>query len=217
MYYCVLDFEANCSNPTNPAINEIIEFPGILYKSNENDIKEISRFESFVKPRDNNKITDFCTELTSITQNDVDNAEFFDIVFKKYNKWLSNIEECEQVYFNESNFVFVTCGNWDLKIMLPKDLERWNINKIPSIWKNWINIKIMYSDVYKKKAFGMVPMLNELNIEHSGKHHRGIDDCENIGKILIRVLQDGREMLQNDHKIKSKYIKYMLSYTTHMH
>jgi len=49
-YLCFLDFEATCESPEQININEIIEFPLILTKYENNTLTEISRFHQYVKP-----------------------------------------------------------------------------------------------------------------------------------------------------------------------
>ena len=80
--------------------------------------------------------------------------------------------------------------DWDLKSCLPNQCDYLGIS-VPSYFKNWVNIKKVYADFYKRKMGDMVKMLNGLNLELSGRHHSGIDDCMNITKILQRILQDG--------------------------
>lgn len=192
-YFCVLDFEANCQEDGKPNINEIIEFPCILYKlTDENKLIELGKFESFVKPTFYPILTPFCTNLTTITQQDVDNADIFPNVFNNVKRWLHEMSEMENVFFNINNFIIVTCGNWDIMTMLPKDLEKWGLRNEKKIWKRWFNIKYGYDAVYNvKKRMSMPDMLNNINLELIGTHHRGIDDCINIGNILVKMFEDG--------------------------
>ena len=89
MYFCVLDFEATCWNNKERHIREIIEFPSILYKvTPKNNIIYISEFSEFVKPTINPILSDFCTQLTGITQDQVNNSDEFPIVYKRHIKWL---------------------------------------------------------------------------------------------------------------------------------
>lgn len=39
----------------------------------------------------------------------------------------------------------------------------------------------------------MAGMLKMLKIELVGHHHSGIDDCRNIGRVCVRMLEDGRK------------------------
>jgi len=62
---------------------------------------------------------------------------------------------------------------------------------IKTHWKQWINIKKAFQKFYNKRANGMMEMLKVLKIPHTGKHHSGIDDCKNIAKIVVKMIQDG--------------------------
>lgn len=217
-YVCVLDFEATCVESSDEEVNEIIEFPGVLYKLLEDEEGEgeekkerlrmvkLSEFESFVRPRDN-EVGEYCTKLTSITPEMVLGAPSFPEVFCRYKEWLRGEEEKEGVVFDEWNFVFATCGNWDLKWMLPRDVRRWGLElEVSSIWRRWLNVKYEVEGFYHVKAGGMAGILSYLQIELVGKHHRGIDDCRNIGAILERLFADG-------YVVKKKHIQVVKLYS----
>ena len=61
---------------------------------------------------------------------------YFEEVFIQFQKWLEATECRNSV--NKS--IFVTCGDWDLQVMLPKQCLLSHID-IPSEMKHWINIK----------------------------------------------------------------------------
>ena len=66
-YLLVLDFEATCGESGFPKDQvEIIEFPTIVYDLQEK--KELGRFHEYVKPVIQPQLTEFCTQLTGITQ-----------------------------------------------------------------------------------------------------------------------------------------------------
>lgn len=73
--------------------------------------------------------------------------------------------------------------------MLPKEVMNKKL-KYYSVYKRYINIKDEFEYFYKKKAGGMVKMLNELGLKLDGKHHSGIDDTKNIAKILVKMIGD---------------------------
>lgn len=66
-YYCVIDFEATCEkeNPQDYK-HEIIEFPAVLVDSTTLEVVDI--FHYYCKPVLKPKLTEFCQELTGITQ-----------------------------------------------------------------------------------------------------------------------------------------------------
>lgn len=195
-YVCVLDFEANQIEFTNSkkkslpgrAKMEIIEFPIVLV--NTKTLKIESAFESYVQPTKVKKINKECTKITSITQNDVDKAEELSVVMKKVDAFLK-----EKLINRKKSFIFCTCGDWDLKTQLKEQCERDGIER-PTYFKSYINIKKAFKSHYKPKRYemkfvSMKTMLNYLRLKLTGKHHRGIDDCKNIAKIVIKLIKDG--------------------------
>ena len=73
-YICLYDFECTCSNDQQIQMNsqEIIEFPVVIVDVKSKSIKSI--FQTYVKPTLDPQLTEFCTELTGITQEQVDNG-----------------------------------------------------------------------------------------------------------------------------------------------
>ncbi len=71
-YLMVLDFEANCvKDGEKPLkVQEIIEFPVVLVNVKTKKVEDV--FHHYVKPQVVPKLSDFCTELTGITQEKVD-------------------------------------------------------------------------------------------------------------------------------------------------
>ena len=82
-FIAVIDFEATCSNDGSVPKDEmeIIEFACIII---DRRLEEFDRFDAFIKPRLHPKLTSFCTELTSIEQADIDNADTFPLVLERF-------------------------------------------------------------------------------------------------------------------------------------
>jgi inhibitor of KinA sporulation pathway (predicted exonuclease) len=175
-FIIVLDFEATCwKNKTDP---EIIEFPSVVINVKKRII--VDSIEQFVKPVRNPKLSEFCINLTSIKQTEVDGGmPLKEALFRHY-AWSRKY----------SNSVLCTMGSWDLKTALPNDAERKKI-KVKPYYKQWINLKTPFESIYRQKKASMTAMLAHLNMPLDGTHHRGIDDCKNIAKIAIRMLADG--------------------------
>lgn len=181
-YYVVLDFEATCKKDEQIRPQEIIEFPSVIVEASTNKI--ISEFQEYIKPIFNPILTNFCTELTGITQSMVDNGKDFKTVVKMYNKWLN-----ENGLYN-GNFIFITCGNPDLSKMYPKQCELSGI-KIDGHFKRWINIKNEFTKFYGIKSGNMKNMLDSLFLTLNGRWHSGIDDCRNTARIWMKMIDDG--------------------------
>ena len=74
MHYIVFDLEATCWEERDNRRNETIEIGAVLINEKQ---EVISEFQQFVKPLMNPVLSDFCTNLTSIQQADVDDAPLF--------------------------------------------------------------------------------------------------------------------------------------------
>ncbi|XP_076309121.1 ERI1 exoribonuclease 3-like [Tachypleus tridentatus] len=176
-YFLVLDFEATCEKGKTPEPQEIIEFPVIKVCAKTFDTKAV--FHEYVKPQVHTVLSSYCTELTGIIQDMVNEKPHLDEVLKKFNNWL----EEEGLFQSGVKFAFVTCGNWDLKLMLPKQCSYFDIS-LPTYMNSWINIKKSFAQVTRIWPKELIQMLDYLKLDHVGRLHSGIDDCKNISRIL---------------------------------
>jgi ERI1 exoribonuclease 3 len=127
-------------------------------------------------------------------QETVDAADTFPAVWKRMQEFLTN----HGVYRDISSHAFLTCGDWDLKTMLPAQLTKESQadpsipSSAPPPFDRWINIKKAFRTQYQNKhGKGMAQMLTRLGLELEGRHHSGIDDCKNILRIVQRMRTDG--------------------------
>jgi len=199
----ILDFEATCRPGAPPTPQEIIELPSVLLDLRQGQVF-LDEFESFVRPVHHPQLSEFCTELTSIRQEDVADAPVFSEVFDRHIEWLKGHDLLE----GEDPGVIVTCGDWDLATMLPvqcRASER-SIAEIPRIYRRWINIKKIFSKTRRgAKAFGMPSMLENLGLELVGRHHRGIDDCRNIARMAVALAAVGASFSVTSTLSPSRY------------
>ena len=127
----------------------------------------------------------------------MDKADTFTAVWERYREFL----KAQGVYENPNSYVFVTCGNWDLNTMLPNQLDisesaegRDDAGKLVEPYNRWINLKSAFKKHYQSRFnAGMAEMLKRLKMDLEGRHHPGIDDCQNILRIAQRMLEDGWE------------------------
>lgn len=200
-YLCILDFEATCwEGSVNADEMEIIEFPSVLYKVDEtnNQVEFISEFSKYVKPTINPKLSKFCTELTGITQNVVDDKDTINIVYKQHINWLH-----ENVPYDKP-LIIATCGAWDLNTQLPREIRNKKLHP-HSYYSKFINVKTEFQTCLNgQHPKGMMGMLQFLNITPEGRHHSGIDDTRNIAKIMLKLIQNGHKY----DKFKIKFVDY---------
>lgn len=184
----VLDFEATCIKGQILKPQEIIEFPCLVISTEEWKVTNV--FHKYVRPKVHPVISTFCTELTGIMEETVQDEQFFPEVFSAFCEWLE-----EGKYFSEKNkSAFVSCGDWDLKVMLPNQCQLDNI-QIPEFMKEWINIKKTFFFATKYYPRSLNDMLKYLKMEFQGKEHCGLDDVHNISRVIQAL----------DKKFKSEF------------
>lgn len=172
----VIDIECTCWKEYKVGnIGEIIEI-GICPIDTKSGIVLEPR-SIIVKP-EHSEVSEFCTRLTTITQEDVDSGISFkdacDILVNEY--YSKRYVWCSYGYFDKNQFV-IQC-------------ERENVEYPFS--KAHINVKILFALKYSlRKDVGMKKALKLLDMPLIGTHHRGIDDSRNVANILSRILFDG--------------------------
>jgi len=170
-YYLIIDLEATCCDKgTVPRHEmEIIEIGAVMLNRETWEID--SEFQQFIQPVRHPQLTPFCTELTTIHQQDVDEAP-------KFIEAISRLQEWINLY---PNHIFCSWGNYDKK----QFIQDCSFHNFPYPFSpEHINIKEKFSKYLGvSQKFGMAQALNKLGIELQGTHHRGIDDARNIASI----------------------------------
>lgn len=189
-FYCVIDFEATCEKD-NPKdyIHEIIEFPAVLLDATTLEV--VSEFHEYCKPQCKTQLTEFCQELTGITQETVDNADAFPEVLSKFEQWLT-----DHKLGSEYKFGVVTDGHWDMGLCFSRQCRLCSI-PVPKFARKWINLRKLYRNFYKVSKGTLEDMVKNLGMRFEGRPHSGIDDARNIARILQKMVQDGCEIKFN--------------------
>lgn len=183
-YFLVLDFEATCLNGKRIHPQEIIEFPVLKVSGITFEVESI--FHQYVEPQVHKELSPFCTELTGIIQEMVNGQPNINETLERFDNWMKN----EGLLESDVKSIFVTCGDWDLKTMLPHQSAYFGFI-YPDYFKHWINIKVPFSESLGFYPKGIMHMVSKLNLEHEGRLHSGIDDCKNIAKILKKLALRG--------------------------
>ncbi|MEZ4382695.1 MAG: 3'-5' exonuclease [Nannocystaceae bacterium] len=198
----ILDFEATCQQGKAPDPQEIIEFPSVLIDVPGGRV--VDEFSTFVRPVHHPQLSEFCTELTSIRSEDVADAPTFTAALDAHLAWL----EGHGLVGGDDPGVIVTCGDWDLAVMLPAQCATSgrSVAELPAIYRRWINIKPIFGKHRRgARAYGMKSMLRNLGLTLEGRHHRGIDDCRNIARIAAALHALGAEFRVTSELPPSRY------------
>ncbi|XP_023593009.1 3'-5' exoribonuclease 1 isoform X3 [Trichechus manatus latirostris] len=151
-------------------------------------------FQQYVRPEINTQLSDFCINLTGITQDQVDRADTFPQVLKKVIDWMK-LKELGTKY----KYSILTDGSWDMSKFLNIQCQLSRL-RYPPFAKKWINIRKSYGNFYKvpRSQTKLTIMLEKLGMNYDGRPHSGLDDSKNIARIAVRMLQDGCELRVNE-------------------
>uniref|UniRef100_A0A8B9RQ19 ERI1 exoribonuclease 2 n=1 Tax=Accipiter nisus TaxID=211598 RepID=A0A8B9RQ19_9AVES len=197
-YLLVVDFEATCWRDAGRRGPEIIEFPAVLLNTSTGEIE--SEFHTYVQPQEHPILSEFCTELTGITQNQVDGGVPLNVCLSQFLKWIQKIQKEKKIIFSTdllSNSTseakactFVTWTDWDLGVCLQYECKRKQLRK-PDIFNSWIDLKATYRAFYNRKPKGLNGALQDLGIAFAGREHSGLDDSRNTARLAWRLICDG--------------------------
>lgn len=174
--FIVVDIEATCSGDYSVPKEEMetIEIGAVLSDGE----KTLSEFQSFIRPVRHPKLTAFCSELTTITQEDVNNAETFPTVWMRFVNWW------------KPGALFCSWGRFDPR-QLRQDCQYHGLD-----YQKW-----EYRDLsrWAKSATGRRnkrAVMASFGIEETGIRHRGIDDARNYVKMLPFLVGGSHESLR---------------------
>jgi inhibitor of KinA sporulation pathway (predicted exonuclease) len=171
----VVDVECTCWNGKVPSgmANEIIEIGTCLLDVRSGEVTDKKAI--MVRP-ERSEISPFCTELTTITADMIDE---YGITFKEACKRL------KEDYQSQSR-PWASFGAYDWR-QFHKQCESTGV-PFP-FGPSHINVKTLFALKMKlAHEQGMAGALAILDIPLEGTHHRGVDDAYNIAKILWNVL-----------------------------
>ena len=174
----VVDLEATCCDLQTILRHqmETIEIGAVMI--DRETLSIVDEFQTFIKPRRHPILTDFCRQLTSITQAQVDTAPTFAEAINLWQPWLMQFDRT----------IFGSWGDYDRK-QFQQDSKHHQIDLPYPVSSNHVNLKEQFSITQKlNRRYGMAQALNLAGVELVGTHHRGIDDARNISQLLPHIL-----------------------------
>ncbi len=173
----VVDLEATCADDgTIPPENmETIEIGACWI---DTDGLVIDRFQSFVRPVLNPKLTGFCTSLTGIVQANVDTAPPFSAAAELLRQFTERYQALDSAW--------ASWGAYDRK-QFERDSARHGIAEPVAL--PHLNAKRLFAKAQRiGKEVGMAKACEMANLKLEGAHHRALDDALNIARLLPWVL-----------------------------
>lgn len=181
----VVDVESTCwdqKTPNRLQKSEIIEI-GICVI----DLLTLSIESSegvFVLPQ-NSTLSQFCTDMTTITQKMLDE------------NGIALSEACSLLRdkYNTNNRLWISWGDYDRRQFDRQCKNPCYQAKYP-FGPTHLNLKNLFAiELGLSREIGMDEALKLLGIELEGTHHRGMDDAQNIAKIACKLLKTRSDRL----------------------
>ncbi len=195
-YLLIIDIEATCEDETLAQSKnfpqEIIEFPVLLYDTRQR--KVVGVFHSYCRPVKRPELTEFCKDLTHITQTQVDEAVEFPQLLCALNDWLF-----EQNDLRNKRWAVVCDNSADMAQFMWKQCQMSSV-PMPPWAKVWVNLNVMFRQFYRipfSQKTSLIAMLKFLGLTFMGSHHSGLFDSLNILRVLQIMLADGCKVLIN--------------------
>lgn len=180
----IIDIESTCWKGKTPENqdSDIIEIG--LCEFDVATLKPRKKHSIIIKPA-RSRVSKFCTELTTLTQDDVD-------------KGVSFKEACEILKdkFFSTRRLWGSYGDYDKKMF---ERQCRDLRVSYPLGFTHVNIKTLLAiTMGLEREIGMGVAMKMLDLPIEGTHHRGIDDAWNIGTILANILKGGRDNLLLD-------------------
>lgn len=192
MNYIVYDLELN-SKPFKSTIpNEIIEIGAIKLDDN---LCKIDTFNSFIKPKYFKKLFPVVKRKTNISQEDINNADDFKDVIRRFIKWVGN------------DYILISWGH--------DDVHHLSLNcryhRMSTGWlKRNIDIQKQFSAINNMppgQRYSLENALSQIGLEVEEELHRALNDSEYTAQIFTMIFDKLNLTTFNTVKIKHKYKK----------
>ncbi len=136
----------------------------------------VDEFQRFIRPQINPVLTDFCKQLTSIQQADVDSAGTYVDVGQELGAFIARFP----------NAAWASWGDYDAR-QLERDA---GLAACPSLLEGLphFNARKWHAGLYDNRPKGLKQTVESMGLVWQGTYHRGIDDARNVASIIKEML-----------------------------
>jgi inhibitor of KinA sporulation pathway (predicted exonuclease) len=178
----VVDVEATCWKDASAPEGQTSEIIQIGLCELMVKTQTIDRSINLIIKPTRSVVSEFCTELTGLTQDIVDQGitylDAYEIMvcdFKSKKRTWASFGDYDHYMFEKMSKLctmqFPLGG-----IKYPFGPRHINVKNLVALWRQF------------GKEYGMLGTLTKLGLKHVGKHHDGLDDAKNIASILAYIL-----------------------------
>lgn len=136
----------------------------------------VDEFQRFVRPQINPTLTDFCKQLTSIQQADVDGAGTYVEVGEELGAFLAQYP----------NAAWASWGDYDAR-QLERDAGSAACHSLLADLQHF-NVRKWHKGLYNDQPKSLKLTVESLGLVWQGTYHRGIDDARNVASIVKEML-----------------------------
>ncbi|MEO5930034.1 MAG: 3'-5' exonuclease [Candidatus Kapaibacterium sp.] len=158
---------------------EIIEIGCVRMSQSTRGI--VDEFSTLVRPERYPTLSTYCTNLTSITQADVEKAPRFPDAYASLVEWMGP----------PSDMTLCSWGAYDCFLL--RQSCRFHRLTYP-FDDEYINIKPAFSEAFSGRGVSMPRAMEMAEIPQQGTFHRGIDDARNAAKLWQIILREHRRI-----------------------
>jgi inhibitor of KinA sporulation pathway (predicted exonuclease) len=177
MNFILFDLEATCGENIEEKDREIIQIGAVKYN---HELKETGRFSIFVKPYKNPILTEYCTNLTKITQEMVDNAIDRGTAIEEFKEWANLRSEYS---------VLISWGGYDKR-------ELTKIQSHNEYLENFADLKNIYQKIRKtKRGTGLDKAMRIEGFSFEGEQHNALTDSIAMSRIFVKRFKEFKPYL----------------------
>lgn len=174
MNYLVIDLESTCwENDSALESMEVIEIGAVLLDRER--LLPMADFSCFVRPTRQPVLSEFCKDLTGISQSQVDKAETFKDAFACLLNWIG-----------ATDVIMCSWGDYDRKHLV-LECQRHGV-PVPEWLERHVNLKAEFALQRGIRQCGMKKALQMVGLPLEGSHHRALDDARNIAELARFIL-----------------------------
>ncbi len=179
MNFIIYDLEATCWEDWDNfnKTREIIEI-GAIKVDEYGEI--VGQFSKFIRPVLHPTLSVYCKRLTTITQEQVNRAQYFEEVCEEFVEWIG-VNDGE-------DYLLCSWGYFDRKALV-QDCQ---LHELDYDWTDeHISLKHQYQEIRQlPKPAGLAKAIEKEGFDWEGMQHRGIDDAFNLTKIFIKFQEN---------------------------
>lgn len=178
-HWLIIDLEATTEEGGWPVEEmEIIEIGASLVTASGH---EVAHFQRFVRPQRRPCLTAFCSELTHITQAQIDSAAPLSHIWPQFEQWLAP---------HQPRLIgWGSWGDYDRRQLL----QEWHQHELDSSLAKLAhhNLKQLFAEKRQlNRAVGLNSALQLAGLQFQGQQHRALEDARNTARLLPLIFPD---------------------------